>query len=71
MEFQDGTYKTIQYSEYYKKLQQYDKLAWDVEEYSRNFINNKYGVQYENCTTFYCNDFQITFGYAQIEIYNN
>ena len=64
-----GIEEKISEQEYFQKCKKYEKLCWDTDEFSRNFINNKDYVQYENCITFYNNDGYITLGYGQKEIY--
>ena len=64
-----GIEEKISEQEYFQKCKEYKKLCWDIDEFSRNFINDKAYVQYENCITFYKNDGYITLGYGQREIY--
>ena len=69
VEYQHGASRELSEQEYHQKKNEYMNLCWDYDEFSRNFINTKDYVQYENCITFYLNDISITFGYGQREIY--
>ena len=68
MEINDGTRIDLDEQRYNAKIKEYEALAWDYDEYSRNFITTDSYTQYENCTNFYSNDFMVTIGYGQREI---
>lgn len=69
IELNDGTTRTISEKEYNRKREYYARKSWDFDEFSRNFVNTEFYVQYDNCITYYDCDFSITIGYTQREIY--